>query len=105
MECLEGSASEHTAERGYNPSPNPNSNPNPKKNEDLWRWHDLDPNATCIILTDGLKIDSNATPRVENALLLPAYIDTRYRSTPAPSPAPRGAHFVHLLLQAAHRMH
>ena len=63
--------SEHTAERGYNPSPSPNSNPNPKKNEDRWRWHDLDPNATCIILTDGLKIDSNATPRVENALLLP----------------------------------
>ena len=30
-------------------------------NEERWRWHDLDPNATCIILTDGLKIDPNNT--------------------------------------------
>ena len=29
-------------------------------NKNSWRWHDLDPNATCIILTDGLKIDSKA---------------------------------------------
>lgn len=32
-----------------------------KDNENRWRWHDLDPNATCIILTDGLKIDPNNT--------------------------------------------
>ena len=64
-------------------------------NQDRWRWHDLDPNATCIILTDGLKTDAN--PPVRNALLL-SMQSTHHA-------LPQGAHFGHLSLQAAHRMH